>query len=453
MAAANRLPSFPLLSALFLLLAGATGCTHAEPRPAVTATLPSPPLAVAGVPAVRAPPARIYPVMLGIDVLQAENFAPIAGKRVGLLTHPAGVNRYGESTIDVLRHAPNVKLVALFGPEHGIYGDEKAEQPVPDRIDPRTGLPVYSLYGRYRQPTKQMLRGLDALVIDLQDIGVRSYTFSSCMKLAMEACFENGVEVVVLDRPDPLGGLKVAGPLMDRDNRSYVGAFPVPYVHGLTIGELARLAKYAPGVMDLPDSVRERGKLVVVPMRGWSRWMRWPDTGLRFVPTSPYIQDFAAVVGYAMVGLGTYIGGFTHGVGAEYPFRGINYKGKSPEQLQLDLEAFHIPGLQFHRVSVPLLRQQSATGLYVEVTDWDAWRPTELSFYMMKLACEFSRTNPFLAAGKDQASGFLHHVGSTAWWHAIRRDGARVNVAAFVREWQAQDKIYQEQSRRYWLYQ
>ena len=138
-------------------------------------------------------------VMLGIDVLESRNFAPIAGKRVGLLTHPAGVNRFGTSTIDILRRAKNVKLVALFGPEHGIYGDEKADVPVLDRIDRRTGLPVYSLYGKYRKPTPEMLKKIDALIIDLQDVGARSYTYASCMLRAMEACFENGKTVVVLD--------------------------------------------------------------------------------------------------------------------------------------------------------------------------------------------------------------------------------------------------------------
>ena len=193
------------------------------------------------------------PIYLGIDVLEHNNFRSIAGKHVGLLTHPAGLNRRGESSIDVLRRAPNVGLVALFGPEHGIYGNEKANVPVVDKIDPRTGLPVYSLYGKYRKPTAEMLAGLDALVIDLQDVGVRSYTYVSCMRYAMEACFENGVEVVILDRPNPLGGLKVDGPPLDREWRSYVGAFHVPYVHGLTIAELARIAKHTPGWMQTPE--------------------------------------------------------------------------------------------------------------------------------------------------------------------------------------------------------
>jgi uncharacterized protein YbbC (DUF1343 family) len=182
-------------------------------------------------------------IMLGIDVLQSEGFAQLKGKRVGLLTNQAGVNSEGKSTIDVLSQASNVRLVALFGPEHGIDGKEKAEQPIDNQIHPKTGLPVYSLYGKYRKPTSQMLQKIDVLVIDLQDIGVRSYTYVSCMRLAMEACFEHHIEVVVLDRPNPLGGMKVDGPIIEDRFISYVGAVPVPYVHGLTIGEIATHGK------------------------------------------------------------------------------------------------------------------------------------------------------------------------------------------------------------------
>ena len=394
-----------------------------------------------------------YPVMLGIDVLEAENFAAIRGKRIGLLTHPAGVDRRGVRTVDVLLHAPGVKLVALYGPEHGLNGDAPASVRVPSSIDPRTGLPVYSLYDRFRKPTKAMLRGIDAMVIDLQDIGTRSYTFVSAMKATMAACFENNIEVVVLDRPNPLGGLKVDGPLLDprwRKN-NYVGAFPVPYVHGLTIGELARMAKEVPGVLDVPDSVRQRGRLVIIPMRGWHRWMRWPDTGLRWVPTSPMIRDFAAVVGYPMVGLGTYIGGFRHGVGGLAPFRGLYHPDVSGDQLIRDLDAFKIPGLRFRRVQAPMHDGRPGTGIYVDVVNWDQWHPTELNFYLMKLACRYDR-NPFLKARQGVLNGFLRLMGSDAFLDALRRDGDRVDVPAFFHKWEVQDRIYQQASKRFWLY-
>jgi uncharacterized protein YbbC (DUF1343 family) len=395
--------------------------------------------------------AHSKPILLGIDVLEQSGFRAIDGKRVGLLTHPAGVNRRGESSIDVLRRAPNVRLVALFGPEHGIYGNEKANVPVDDKIDPRTGLPVYSLYGQYRKPTPKMLAGLDALVIDLQDVGVRSYTYVSCMRYAMEACFENGVEVVVLDRPNPLGGLKVDGPPLDREWRSYVGAFHVPYVHGLTIAELARMAKHIPGWMETPAPIREKGKLTLVPMQGWGRDMLWTDTGLRWVPTSPYIPDLSAVLGYAMTGLGAQEGGFSHGIGTPYPFRLLRHKDKSPAEVQAALESKRIPGLRYRIVETRSAAGAPVTGVYVSVTDWARVRPTELSFHMMQLAAAWSPgSNPF-AQAKNPAL-FNKHVGSTAWWEEISRKGARARVDAFVNQWSQQAERFQAQAKRFWIY-
>ncbi|PTX95478.1 DUF1343 domain-containing protein [Opitutus sp. ER46] len=450
---------FPLLAPLLAL----AGCSASQPptRPAPTA--PAAPLFRSALPEPRPAGARAPAIMLGIDVLEADGFAAVKGKRIGLLTHPAGVNRRGVSTVDVLRRAPGVQLVALYGPEHGIYGDAPAEVKVPNSIDKRTGLPVYSVYGQFRRPTKEMLKGINALVIDLQDIGTRSYTFTSAMKWAMEACFENGVEVIVLDRPNPLGGLKVDGPPLDAELavNNYVGAFRVPYVHGLTIGELARMAKdlRPPGGLAISDAARARGKLTVIPMRGWRRSMRWPETGLTWVPTSARIQDFAAVQGYPMVGLGTYFHpavkfdlGFRHGVGTTYDFRGIAHVSVKSDVLERELRALSIPGLQFRRVSAPDRNGRPGTGVYVEITDYDAWRPTELNFYLMKLACKFDPRNPFaLWPGRD-FSGFLRHLGSQEFLAAIRRDGARIDVDSWVRRWHEQALAYQQASKKYWLY-
>jgi len=414
-------------------------------------TAPTLPRSPSGLPTpvpVKAPP----PVMLGIDVLESQGFAAIAGKRVGLLTHPAGVNRFGVSTIDVLRRSPQVKLVALFGPEHGIYGNELAEIPIPDRIDTRTGLPVHSLYGKFRKPTKAMLKGLQALVIDLQDIGTRSYTYVSCMRYAMEACFEEGVEVVVLDRPNPLGGLKVDGPPLDPQWTSYVGAFRVPYVHGLTIGELAHMSAQAPGVMAVSKEVWAKGKLTIVPMRGWKRSMRWPETGLRWIPTSPMIPDFSACVGYPMTGLGTYLGGFRHGVGERYPFRGLLHLRIRSDAIEKELLSLSIPGIAFRRVSSPNKNGESATGLYIEVTDWDDWRPTELSFHLMRLGCKLEPRNPYASAPKGMQQGFLRHMGASDFFAELVTKGSRVDVAAWVDKWQARNQSYQQLSKRHWLY-
>jgi uncharacterized protein YbbC (DUF1343 family) len=454
--AENFCPRVPAVLAVVLsLLVGLAGCSsgahrHGSAAKTVQENESSAPTIIPPPGPPPAQPEKVFPVMPGIDVLESNGFDAVKGKRIGLLTHPAGVNRRGESTIDILRRAPGVKLVALFAPEHGIYGTEEAGKNLLDTIDRRTGLPVYSLHGKTRKPTKAMLDGLDALVIDLQDIGSRSYTFVSAMRYALEGCFENNVEVIVLDRPNPLGGLTANGPLMDADLVSYVGAFRVPYVHGLTIGELARIAASMPGALQIPERVRLRGRLTIVPMRGWRRSMRWPDTGLNFVPTSPFVQDYTACVGYAMTGLGCEIGGFTHGSGNTHPF--VAFKGKTSEQLQKELGALKLPGLAFVKGIAPDGNRKPTTGVQIEVTDWSAWQPTDLSFHMMRLACKWSGTNPFAKAPPDKISTFNKLVGSAAWWTALSRDGAKVDVEKFLADWHQGARIFQQQSRRYWLY-
>ena len=426
------------------------GCAS---KPAKAAEKPAAPIAQ---PDSRPPVEKLPRVMLGIDVLEAEKFAAIAGKKIGLLTHPAGVNRRGESTVDVLRRAPNAKLVVLFGPEHGFDGQEKAGENIADSVDKHTGLPVYSLYGKHNRPTKAQLKGLDALVIDLQDIGVRSYTFNVVLRYAMEACFENGVEVIVLDRPNPLGGLKVDGPPLDVENMSGVGAYPrMPYVHGLTIGEIARLAKGGSRVisgMAVTEKVRERGKLTVIPMRGWTRSMRWPDTELKWVATSPNIPSFESVVGYAMVGLGTQNSGWTWGIGRDFPFRGIGFPKKTPDEIIAAMDAYKIPGLKLVKQSGLDREGKPITGVYVQVTDWEAWHPTELSFYMHKQAAKWTRLNPFATLTTDEQRTFKIHVGSTAWFSALSREGSKVNVPSFLQNWQSRATVYLEETKKFWLY-
>lgn len=390
------------------------------------------------------------PVLLGIDVLEKNNFQLLKNKRFALLTHPAGVNRHGISTIQVLKNAPNCQLVALFGPEHGIYGDEAANVPIDNRIDRRTGLPVYSLYGRYRKPSAKMLEGLDALVIDLQDIGVRSYTYISCMRYAMEACFESDIEVIVLDRPNPLGGLKVDGPPMDPEWMSYVGAFQVPYVHGLTIAELARMAKYQTGCLQIDERSRKKGRLRVVPMQGWQRSMRWPQTGLRWIPTSPYIQNLSAVLGYAMTGLGAQIGDFSHGIGTPFPFRLLRYQGKSSQQLLDVLKKRRLPGLDFQIIQTKSKQGAAVEGVFVLVTDWEQVRPTELSFHMMQLTALWA--GRAIYAESKHAALFNKHVGSSAWWSALTKNGAQLNLNTFIQDWERAALRFQQQSKIYQLY-
>lgn len=464
------------LGGAFALVAVLAGCASAAPSKVASAPArPATPVAVAQ-PAPQVPlpppapaplpPDRMYPIMLGIDTLEASGFAALRGKRVGLLSHQAGVNRRGESTVDVLRRASSVtKLVALYSAEHGFDGTAAASVKVGNSTDRRTGLPVISLYPQQR-PNKDMLKNIDVMVIDLQDIGTRSYTYVSAMKWTMEGCFQNNIEVVVLDRPNPLGGLKVDGPPLDErwSKNNYVGAFRVPYVHGMTIGELARMAKEAPGVLEVADAVRAKGKLTVIPMRGWTRAMRWSDTGLKFVPTSPQIRDLEAVQGYPMTGLGSYFEtvtrynfdiGFRTGVGAQHPFRGLSFKNVRPEVLEKELAAIapKLRGVKLLRVAAPTRDGKPGTGIYIQITDHNAWQPTELNFWMMKIACKLSPQNPFAIIKGREFSGFLRHMGSQEFLNDIAAKGAAVDIDAWLAKWRAQARISQEQSKKYWLYQ
>jgi uncharacterized protein YbbC (DUF1343 family) len=429
-----------------------------SPRPAPPVHQP-PPVATPA-------PARNERVLLGIDVLAAEHFSILQGKRVGLLTHPPGVNSAGVSTIDVLRAAPGVRLVELYAPEHGLYGDVKAGDEMPKlQVDKRTGLPVYNLYqtpdGDYRKPSPDMLRDIDVMVVDMQDLGTRSYTFISCLLCTMEACFEQNKTVVVLDRPNPLGGLKVGGPIIEDKWMSYVGAYRVPYVFGLTIGELARIAKDNPNLLPivLPKlfkvsaDVWARGRLVIVPMRGWRRSMLWPQTGLKWIPTSPNIPTPAAAFGYSLTGLASAagIGNFGLGVGTPYPFRLLNYPDRPPVELAAALNALKLPGLSF----TPLVYgdRKDKSGVYVNILDWNAVDPTRLAFELMRLDAGWTQGgNPYARADDGKARTFNIYAGSTAWWGEISTKGRRADVAGLFKTWDAQDATFQQWTRQWWFY-
>jgi uncharacterized protein YbbC (DUF1343 family) len=254
-------------------------------------------------------------VKTGIDVLIAEDFKPLAGKRVGLITNPTGITADLKSTVDVLHAAPQVELVALFGPEHGVRGDVFAGDKIDDTRDPATGLPVYSLYGKNRQPTAEMLKGLDVLIYDIQDTGVRSYTYVSTMAAAMEAAAGNNVAFMVLDRPNPLTGNRIEGRPLDLDYKSFVGFFPIPYVYGMTCGELARMVN---GEGWLKGEIE--CDLTVIEMEGWRRDMWFDETGLPWVPTSPHIPHSGTSLFSAATGIMGELQVVCEGVGYTFPF-------------------------------------------------------------------------------------------------------------------------------------
>jgi uncharacterized protein YbbC (DUF1343 family) len=253
-------------------------------------------------------------VSTGLDELIAHRWAPLRGKDVGLITNQTGRARDGEFGDSLFARQTSFHLVALYAPEHGIMGDRPAGVPS-DSIERIMGVPVYSLYGRTRKPTKTILRGVNALVFDIQDIGVRPYTFLSTMVLAMESAAEQGIPFFVLDRPNPLSGERVEGNMLDTTLKSFVGQVPVPYLHGMTLGEIATMAK-AKGWFNQSADL----KLMVIPMRGWKRSMEWKETGLVWTAPSPNIPTYESAVGAAMFGATGELGVLSIGVGSDAPF-------------------------------------------------------------------------------------------------------------------------------------
>ncbi len=388
-------------------------------------------------------------IQLGIDALEADGFASLRGVRCGLVTHRAGVNGNGLRTVDVLARAPGVRLTKLFGPEHGIDGNAAAEVVVKNAKDARTGLPIYSLYGATRRPTPEMLEGLDAIVIDFQDVGSRSYTYISCMRYVIEACFalERPIRVIVLDRPNPLGGEKVDGPFLDRKWKSYVGAYETPYVHGLTIGEIAKWAVATPGILEIDDAHRRRGVLEVITMRGWRRSMTWNLTGLNWTPTSPRIPTAQAALGYAMVGLGCIVGDFSHSFGDQMHFRFIKYARRHAADLVAAL-GNTVPGLTLE----PKVMPDGTQGVYLAVSDWGKLRPTAISLHMMQQAALWDTNNPFARVSKTERELFIKHVGSEAFFEELRLRGGKVDLGRWMAQWNADAEAFRARTSAHRLY-
>lgn len=388
-------------------------------------------------------------VLLGNEVLAAEGFRVLAGKRVGLITNPSGVNRKLETTLDVLRAAPGVKLVALFGPEHGIYGDVPAGDKIASRTDERTGLPVHSLYGATRKPTAEMLQGLDVLVYDLQDTGCRSYTFVSTMGLAMEACGEAGVEFVVLDRPNPLGGLRIEGTLVEQEKlRSFVSQWDVPYVYGLTCGELARM-------INARGWIKQACKLTVVPMRGWQRAMVWADTGLPWVPASPHVPRGDSPLFQVATGMIGEIGNVSIGVGYTLPFECIGLPKVNPHTLAEKLNGYGLAGVAFRPLTYKpyyaAYKDEIVGGVQVYFTDPANAPLTAINYYALEALNQVAGRDVFAEAVKaNKKFDMFDKVNGTDATRLALQAGK--SAAEIVAGWKAGEEKFRAERKGYLLY-
>lgn len=387
-------------------------------------------------------------VKLGIEVLQEQHFNILKNKRIGLITNPTGVDSKLRSTIDIL--FKNVNLVALYGPEHGVRGDFEGGTKINSHIDSITGLPVYSLYGKTRKPTKEMLKGIDILVYDIQDIGSRSYTFISTMGLAMEAAYENNIEFVVLDRPNPLGGNIVEGNLIDEKYKSFVSEFKIPYVYGLTCGELAKMLNDEGMLRD-----HEQCKLTVIPMKNWKRNMNYGDTGLLWVPTSPHIPTWETAFYYAATGIiGELRDAVSIGVGYTLPFKTYATEWFDAQKLSSELNKKHLPGVIFrpiyYKPYYAFGKGETLKGVQIFITDYHSVKLTQIQFIITELVHKLNpNKNIFSLATKGEVNAFDKVIGT---------DKIRLE---FTKRWKFSDiepmlekdvEMFKKISRKYYLY-
>ncbi len=351
-------------------------------------------------------------VLTGVEVLRKNNFDILKGKRVGLITNPTGVDRNLVSTIDILSNAEGVKLTALFGPEHGVRGDFSAGDKVDTYTDPVTKIPVYSLYGKTRKPTKEMMKDIDILVFDIQDIGSRSYTYISTMGLAMEAAAEFKKKFVVLDRPNPLGGLKIEGNIAEDGYISFVSQFKVPYAHALTVGELARLLN---GEGHLKGGIK--CDLEVVAMEGWKRDMTFDQTGLPWVLTSPHIPYKESSIFYTTSGIMGELGVISEGVGYTLPFQMFGAEWIDGLKFADELNSMDIPGVIFRPLTFKPYygahKGKSLGGVQMFITDYKKVNLMSLQFLVMEVNHKFyPDKNPFKMCAPDRLNMFDKVCGS-----------------------------------------
>jgi uncharacterized protein YbbC (DUF1343 family) len=329
-------------------------------------------------------------VSAGADRLFSDEFHLVAGKRVGLVTNHTAVLSNGRHLADSLFAHPEVTLTALFGPEHGIRGEAPAGGHVGDGRDSATGVTVFSLYGRTYKPTPEMLRGIDVLLFDIQDVGARFYTYISTMSYAMEAAAENGIPFIVLDRPNPITGVRVEGPIREDSLKSFVGLHPIPIVHGMTVGELATMFNEEGW---LKGGVK--ADLHVVKMEGWKRETWYDETGLRWIPPSPNIRTLETAIVYPGTCLieGTNL---SEGRGTDRPFEYIGAPYVDGEVLAMELNKLNLPGVDFQAISFTPRATIGATnpkysgipcsGVVVRVTKREAFEPVRTGHSILVVA-------------------------------------------------------------------
>jgi uncharacterized protein YbbC (DUF1343 family) len=378
--------------------------------------------------------ARAGRVQTGIDVLEAQKFATLRGKRIGIITNHTGLDAQGKSTIDLLTHAQGVQVVALFSPEHGLAG--RLDEKVTSGKDPATGLPVHSLYGENRRPTDEMLQGVDALVFDIQDAGVRFYTYTATMGYCMEEAAKRHIAFYVLDRPNPIGGEIVEGPMLDADKTSFVAYYPLPVRYGLTIGELAQLFN---------TENHLNVDLHVIAMKNWHRNYFFESTGVRWVPPSPNLRTLKGAVTYAGLEI-LQNAGVSVGRGTETPFEQFGAPWMEGDKVAAALNSAQLPGLKFVAQSfIPvsgLYMGRRCGGVSIRIGERGAIR-------VMRLGIEIAALLEKMYPEEFEVEKTITLLGNAETVQKLK-DG--VPAAEIVKSWQSLLAEFEPTRRRYFLY-
>ncbi|OGV49792.1 MAG: hypothetical protein A2X49_02975 [Lentisphaerae bacterium GWF2_52_8] len=395
-------------------------------------------LAAAFLPA--AAEARVY---TGLEVFMSKYVSIVAGKRVGLVTNPTGVNGNLTPTVDLFKGDKRINLVALFSPEHGIRGDVRAGENVAGGRDPKTGLPVYTLYGgKDHRPTKESLDKIDVLVFDIQDVGSRTYTYIWHMAECMSACAIAGKPVIVLDRPNPLGAEVIDGPVTEKQYLCFIGLYPVPRVYGMTIGELARY---------LNAEEKIGCQLTVVPMINYRRGMSWEETGLPWVPSSPHIPSSQSACCFAATGTIGELGTISIGIGYTLPFQTIGAPWLFGESDAAALNALGLPGVRFRPIHYKpfygAYKEQDINGVQIHVTNPATFKPTTTE---VAILCHLRKYYPKqFSISSDKAAAFDKAMGNSSVRSSIMKGASYQQIAA---SWAAQDVAFKAKRDKYLIY-
>ena len=385
-------------------------------------------------------------VQTGIEVLRADGFKLLEGKRVGLTTNPTGVDSNLKSTIDILWEAENVNLVALYGPEHGVRGNVHAGDVVDNEVDKKTGLKMYSLYGKTKKPNKEMMDEIDVMVYDIQDNGCRSYTYISTMGMLMEACIEHGKELIVLDRPNPLGGEKIEGCLVEDGYISFVSQFKIPYLYGQTPGELALYLN--------ATDYENKCNLTVVKMKGWERDMTWDETGLEWVVASPHVPHGQSAIFYPVTGIFGEFGYISIGVGYTLPFEVMGAPWISADTLAEAMNALKLPGLEFrpiyYKPYYSTFQGELCQGVQIHILDYKKARLSEVQFLIVQELMRLWPEKDWFQLCNQKRFGMFDKVCGT---NKIREMFGKRYQWEDIREyWYKDVEAYRAASSKYYLY-